>query len=360
MTCPPRRARRLLPLLLGAAIGCNGSSPQAEPMTATSSNEIYATAGLLGFWQFAAADGRYFGVLERGDGASTLAVGRLRGGRAEIVKRVTQADTSIRAIDARVIGQDLVFVTELNRITPLQLVFTSVASLIDPAVPRVPFGGLVNIELSRGQAEQVQLPLAMRWHVADVLPPASWLFSPRLTRGATAEPEVVANAADGSAVVVARNAEAGGPAPVANAIRPQAVRLSARRLLAYLRAEEPYYPFWSLPRYNGDAVPAGDLYVSSGDAEENLSAASGLGSIAAFALTVDTTGAPWIFAATAAAPSELVALRYGEQGWLIGGRMPQEGRVQRITAEQDADGWHIVYAVRENAWSLRYQMWSGR
>jgi hypothetical protein len=325
-------------------------------MEMTQPIEVYSCTDLVGFWQFSDSTGQYFGVLEREeDDRSTLAIGSLHGESARVLKRISEQDASIHAIDATPVGAELLFALELNRVTPLQVVRAAVATLIDPDASQVRFADLRDVELSPQQLAIVQLPPAKLWHVADALAPRRWLFSPRLVRGQTREPEIIVNTADGHAVILALNT-GGRPEAVEDAAEPQAYVLDGRRFVAFLRYDEPNYPFWLLPRYSGDTRPmSGSLFVATGDTIQNLSSQLDIGPVTAIALTRGPDNMPWLFALRPATGlSEIVALRH-DGGWSIAERWNVDAAAERLSVEYAGNSWHVLHAARANGWSLRYQ-----
>jgi hypothetical protein len=329
-------------------------------MTRMPSVEVYSCAHLVGFWQLSDRDAHYFGVLERdqNEQRSTLAIGRVSASGSQVIKRIANQDTRIRWLDANRVGADLFFVLEINQGRALQTVRARIAALVDPAVAQVAFEDLRDLGLSPRQVEKVQIPPEKLWNVADILAPKQWLFSPRLVRGEVREPQVIANTANGYAVLVGSQDTADA---IADAGEPQAHLRSGRHLFAFLRYPEPNFPFWSLPRYEGErTAQSGDLHVGTREASTNLSRDLQIGPVIAFALTADSAGTPWVFALKAGpAAAEVIALVQRGQSWTVAERWALDGPAERLTVEYAANAFHVLYAVRTTGWSVRYQSWPG-
>jgi hypothetical protein len=384
-----------LTFLLNLTGSCLAADPGRSTMTPLPSTEIHAGAELPGFWPFALGDQRYVGVLDRDPGArrSALTVIALPAtGPARVVRRIDADDASIHAADARVVGADLVVVLEINRSHALQLVRTPVAALVDAALPAPGFQVLGPLDLTAAQQARVRLQAPEQWNVADVLAPASWLFSPRLVLGTDAI-EVLANSADGQALRLA--APPGGVGSAANPVRmpglpavpgaaprtpdapaatagasvdnaalaeaglPQSLVVGGRRYTAYLRLAPPYRPFWTLARYSGlPQAAAGQLAISvDGEpAPRNLSAEHQLGPVIGFSLSVGADGQPLLLALRRTPDGvRLSVLQIGAAGWVRRPDLALDGNAERVTASVGADrGLSVIYAVRVAAgWSLR-------
>jgi hypothetical protein len=233
--------------------------------------------------------------------------------------------------------------------------------LIDPANQSVSFKPEAEIGLTDPQAQKVELPVTLRWNVAVPLPPARWLFSPQFVRGASV-PQLIANTADGQAMLFSPTAQPDLAAfSIPNAAEPQAVIVSGRRIVAFKRTAEPYYPFWSLPRYSGDPLPkSGDLMVATDPASpRNLSRDLSIGPIVSYKMAVSPDGRLWIFALSdAPVGTDVIALAQRGPEWTVAGRWSVDGEVQQISAEYGAERWHLIYVLpTERGWSLRHQVW---
>jgi len=332
-------------------------------MTVASLNEIYAAVRLVGFWQFASGGQNYLGVLERDadESHSTLTILRSNEVRWERVKTISNDDVTIRAIDAAPIGGDLVFGLELNGEVALELAQVTLAALLDPANRGVQFTPVAEINPTEAQAQRVDLPVVHKWNVAAPLPPARWLFSPQFVRGAGTA-QLIANTADGQAMLFAPTAQPDlATFSIPNAAEPQAAIAHGERVVAFKRDAEPYYPFWSLPRYSGDKLPkSGDLMVATDPAApRNLSRELSIGPVLAYQMTAAPDGALWIFALIdASVGTDVVALSQRGSAWAVAGRWSVDGEAQQISVEYGAEHWHLVYAVPDRrGWSLRYQTW---
>lgn len=332
-------------------------------MAVASLSEIYSAVHLAGFWQFSAGGENYLGVLERDadEAQGTFTVLRAGDGRWETVKRISNEDVSIRAVDGIVVGTDLLFGLELNENTPLEVTQVELAALLDPANQAVSFKSDVEIGLTGPQAQKVNLPVTQRWNVAAPLPPARWLFSPRFVRGAGA-PQLIANTADGQAMLFGPTAQADLAAfSIPNAAEPQAVLMNGQRVVAFKRTTEPYYPFWSLPRYSGDALPkSGDLMVATDPASSrNLSRDLSIGPIIGYQMAASPDGRLWIFALSdAPVGTDVIAISQRGPEWIVAGRWSVDGELQQLSAEVGGERWHLIYGVpTEGGWSLRHQIW---
>jgi hypothetical protein len=325
-------------------------------------NEIHACADLIGFWQFSVGGREHFGVLERDPDAthSTLTIGRIAGDRSEIVRRVSNPDVSIRGIDARTVGDDLIFLLEFNRVRALQVERATVATLLDASSTRNPLQVVRDLELPDAQRGKVRLPPPKMWHAADLPKPIGWLFSARLVRGVSA-PEAIANTADGQAVVVGADQPADRPM-IAEAAEPQELRRDGHRYLGFKRYEIPYYPYWELPHYSGDDEPRiGDLTaVVDAGRPQSLSTELGIGPVVGFGMADDPGGTPMMFAlrqSPSATRVAALALRNGS--WAKVDDWEIDAGARGVSAERASDGWHLVFAIRTpNGWSLRHQRWS--
>lgn len=328
-------------------------------MSTNGSTEIHSGHELVGFWQFTQGSGHYFGVLERDVEVpqSVLSFGRIEDdGRVLAGRRIENEDTSIHAADARVVGNDMVFALEKNRVKALQIVRAPVASLIDPSAPPVAFEVLHDVDLSAARVAKVALPVAELWNVADSLAPVRWLFSPRFARGSDAA-ELTVNSADGRAVGFASNGTETA-VDVADAALPQMLIGNGHRWLAFERFEAPCYPFWVLARYSGPAQPAaGALWIAedAGPAHD-LSIGLKLGPVIGFSIAAGRDGNPWIFALRRAATGvTLTVLTRRGIDWAIVQDWPVEGPAERVSALWDRQAWHIVYSTRtSDGESLRY------
>lgn len=330
-------------------------------MAVLTSTEIQASQNLVGFWQFAALNGLYVGVLDKDadNHRSALTFHRITDDRADRVRRIETDDVSIRAIDARTFGPDLVYVMEVNRGRALQSGRTPLAALLDASVAQVVFADVHDLGLSALQVEKVKLPSSELWNVADVLAPKRWLFSPRWVRGGPAE--VVANSADGQAMIVAATTEAARAAVITNAAEPQVLDHKQHRYLAFTRYAVPYRPFWALNRYSGSKEPhAGPLLLAEDGAEAvDLSAKLGIGGVFGFSLAAGRDGAPWVFALRKiAAGTQLLAISQSGSKWVLVSEHLLDGPAERVSAEYVGEVWHIVWAARKSrGWVLRHTRW---
>jgi hypothetical protein len=352
-----------LGLALAVAIGgCGGSQRGLPPMTNAPSTELHASADLIGFWQFSAGDGPHFGVIDRDAERTrtTLTIGQVQDRRPRIVKSIGSPDLSIRGVDARVAGAELVFVLEINVGRALQLARADLSALLDPARKEVTFSGMRDLNLSTTQAARVVLPPANQWNVADTLGPEEWLFSPRFLRGADAPPAVAANTADGQAMLF-------GDAPgaetfvVAAAAEPQVLVHNGQQIVAARRFPKPYQPFWSLRRYSGGTrFRTAELTTIEDGATLNVSNDLKIGPVVAFALVAGEGGAPWLFALRdSGAVSDVVAITRNDRGWAAAGTLPLDARGEQLSVEYAADGWRLLFATRTGERStLRYQTWT--
>jgi hypothetical protein len=328
-------------------------------------NTIHTCPELLGFWAFALGDAIAVGVLETDAQGRRSALTTLRvtaSGSVQPLRRIEADDASIHAADARVIGADLVFALEVNRRHALQLVRLPLAGLLDTALPTATappvFQPIGSLDLSPVQQTAVRLPASEQWNVADTLAPKRWLFSPRLVLG-TAGPEVIANSADGQAMVLAP-APAERPPPLEGAAEPQAlVQPAGDRITAYLRHDSPYRPYDSLARYSGLAQPEpGMLWVAdSSGANVSRSAQLGLGAVIAYSLAAGNDGNPWIFALRdQGGGTALSALSRRTGRWIRMHEVTLDSPAQAVVAIQAGTAWHWILATRtEQGWSLRHK-----
>lgn len=335
-------------------------------MSTSPLTDVHAFARLVGVWQFAARDVAWFGALARDEGATVtqFAIGPLDVA-TPAVKITEDDDLSVRAIDARAIGDELVLALEINRSRALQLARVPLAALTDGSVAAAAFNGQQDLNLSDADAEDVRLPPDRLWNVASSLKTTRWLFSPRLTRGATPRAEVVANTADGRIVVLDaasdRVSTIVGPP---GAAEPQACRFADRRILAFKAQAEPgYVPFWSLPRYSVERpARTGALTIIDGDVTIDLSKELELGPVVAFALETDAAGAPWLFALRDARGGRgVTALQRTDRRWVVAGEWNVAVAADIISAAPARQGWRLLYGIGSaSGWSLKQQVWTER
>lgn len=308
------------------------SEPNSIIQAVTSLTKIHTCARLVGFWQFAAGGQNYLGVLEQDadETQSTLTILRAGDGRWETLKTISNEDVSIRAIDGTPIGADLVFGLELNGNAALEVARVALTALLDPGNKAVPFKSDAEMGLSDPQAQKVALPVTQRWNVAAPLPPMRWIFSPQFVRGGNA-PQLIANTADGQAMLFSPTAQPDLETfSIPNAAEPQAVIVNGQRVVAFKRYEEPYYPFWSLPRYSGDKPPkGGDLMVATDPASpRNLSRELSIGPIIGYKMAASPDGRLWIFALSdAPVGTDVIALSQCGPEWTVAGRWSVDGEV---------------------------------
>jgi len=330
--------------------------------------KVYTAVDLVGFWQFVAGGQNYLGILEKDEDAtqSTLTILKSTDGRWEIIKTISDEDTSIRAIDSVPIGTDIVFGLELNGIgfTALEIVRTELAALLDPAHKAVPFESDADINLTDSQAQKVDLPVESWWNVAGPLAPERWLFSLQFVRGANT-PQIIANTADGQAMLFSPTAQPDLEAfSIPDAAEPQATIVNGQRVVAFKRYAELYYPFRSLPQYrHGIGSPkGGDLMVTTDPASpRNLSRELSIGPIIGYKMTISLEGHLWIFALIdAPVGTDVIALTQRGPAWTIAGKWSLDEEVYRISVEYGREHWHLVYGIpTKRGWSLQHQTWTG-
>jgi hypothetical protein len=356
-----RTVGRITAALVAVVCVCGSAAAAAEPAMSAAGTpgiaEIPASAALASYWLFAYGDGVYLGEYEReSTGRAALTIERLYAAAApRTVRRIPSEGSLVRAIDAIVLGADLVMVLEINRGHALQLAKVPVAVLTDAAAPPPSLTPMQYLELDPAQQALVRVPAAEQWNVADYLAPAQWLFSPRLVRGLD-HAEVVANAADGHGVQLPVD-RPGPRAVIADEPVPQSAQAGQLRSGAFLRFATPYRPFWSLARYSGPKqAERGTLWATLAASQPvSLSAQCGLGPVSGFALATDGNAQPWIFALEASpAGTRLAALAQRSGQWDREYDLAVDGSPEQVAALYSQGSWYIVTAVRvAGGWSLR-------
>ncbi|MBI5718679.1 MAG: hypothetical protein HZC37_13430 [Burkholderiales bacterium] len=362
------------------------------------STPLHQSPQLVALWPFVHAGQPHIGLIERNEARtrSTLLVARIGQGPAQTLRRIDNDDVGVRGADALVQGDELAFVLEVNHGWPLQLARTRLAPLLEARSPAPEFADLHELHLGAAEAASVKLDPSDQWNVADLLAPRRWLFSPRWVLGA-GDTLVIANTADGQAVLLDAKAAAAAPAagasplaqiplparagtaapaqrppapaatppapPLPNAAEPQALMAGGQLHRAFLRAGTAYRPFWSLPRY-GRGADAGPrrLLVSTGasGAVTDLSAAHGLGALTAFALAAADDGQPWLFAMHAGKQGpEIAVLRYQAAAWTSVAQLRVDTRGDQLAVQQIGRDWHLVWAEPgDSGHTLRHARWA--
>jgi hypothetical protein len=332
-------------------------------MTVVPLTEVYASAHLVGFWQFAAGGGNYLAVLERdaGETRSELTLLQLADGRWKVLKKIANQDTSIRAVDGYPIGADLVFGLETNDYAALRIVRADLKTFLDPARKDVQFTPVAEIAPTEAQIQKIQLPVTKRWHVPTPLAPPRWLFSPQVVRGVGMPVQLIANAADGHAMIFTPQPEPDLEAfSIPNAAEPQAHVVYGRRVAAFKRYGEPYFPYWSLPQYSGGRMPkSGELMVATSDSTRNLSRELSIGPVPAFRMAAAPDNRLWIFVLSdAPVGTDVLALTQRGSEWTVEGRWSVDEELQGLSAEYGFGRWQLVYSEpAARGWSLKYQTW---
>jgi len=312
---------------------------------------------VAGFWLFTHRRRVHLGVFDRdrSESRSTLTLARLEAdGQATPLRRLENEQSSIRAIDARVVGPDMRFVLELNLGVPLQLTSTALEPLLDPAGPTTTFSPARPIGPWPQLDERIQLELGAQWNVADSLRPTHWLFNPRFSPGAPTA-SLIVNTADGQTLLLT---DEGSPAGLlSDAALPQWWDRPALSVVAFQRMTMPYRPFWALSRYSAPKlIPPSELWVADAStAPRSLSAECKLGSVIGFALADGPRGEPWLLALTGAKAGVVIsALARTAKGWAKVHEWPVDALATRIVALWHDDAWHIVLGHGEPATSLHY------
>lgn len=333
-------------------------------MSPLNSRLVREVSTLLALWLFSHRGRPFLGTLEREAAGSRFALLDLLDGR--LVRLVDSDDTSVRAADARVLGSRLAVVMELNRGAALGTTTVDLAAALDPTRPALTFEDQRTLGLPATLADAVQIAPAASWNVAGPLPPDRWLFSPRLVRGAQDRWLVVANTADGQAVLLDGLAPGGSGTMLApHAALPQAIGAPGPHTLAFLRNDTGvagYSPFWQLPRYHRSARESAQaLWVKALDSgqENNLSTSLGLGPVQAFALAAGPAGGTWIWAMQVqAAGPRLLALAQREGRWSIATSLRPDHPGEQLAAEYVDQQWHLSWAHRAgDRWALRHAAW---
>lgn len=312
---------------------------------------------IAGMWLFAHQGRVHLGVFDRdrGESRSTLTFLRLDDESVAVeLRRIENDGTSIRAIDARVVGEEMRFVLEVNRGDPLQLTSAPLPALLDPAAQGLAFSAMRPIGPWPQLADRIHLDTGDLWNVADGLAPKQWLFSPRFSAGAPGG-SLVVNTADGQALLLSDEGAPGGLLP--DAASPQRLDHPALRIVAFQRTGRPYRPFWALSRYSPPRpAPPGQLWVvEAAMAPRNLSAELKLGAVISFALAEGPRTEPWLLALTRTPKGVVVStLQRQAKGWVIGPEWPVDTGATGIAALWHGNAWHLVLAHGEPATSLHY------
>ncbi len=358
---PTVMARVFVLLMLAAA--CGHVNTGVKEMKASPLMEIYSCAHLVGFWQFYANGRGFLSVLERNaeETQSTLVILQSIDAQWNVLKRISSEDTTIRAIDSHPFGAGIAFVLEMNRDVPLQIVKADLASFIDPAKKAVPFNPIAEITLSDRRNREIQLPVSQWWNVPTPLAPARWLFSPRIEHGISMPLHLIANTADGQAMLFSSEADPDLEAfSVPNAAEPQAQVINGRRIVAFKRYAEPYYPFWALSRYSGSRLPkSGDLMVwTNSEAVRNLSRELSIGPVLAFEMVEGPDNRLYIFALNdAPVGTDVIVLQQQESRWSVAARWSEDDEMQQLSVEYETGRWQLIYSVPAGGgWSLKHQI----
>jgi hypothetical protein len=330
-------------------------------MTSSATTEIFSSHRLAGFWAFAAGDGLYLGVLERGeDGAAgTLSVGGIEGGQLRGMHVVAAVHPWVRSVSVAELGPDVIFALEVNGDQAGEIAGISSSRLVGGAAQATAeLEAKGALELSPAQLARVEVPVTELWNVAGPLAPAKWVFSPSPIHGAR-RPEVVANSADGQAMILGSDDEEASSLAISNAAEPQAWRRGTQLNVAFLRFAEPYRPFWALSRYSGSgAPPSGALWVASGrETPKDLSATLGIGTTTAFSLGFGADGGEWLFAErTTKTATDVCGITRVNAAWEIARRWSLDCSAERIALTYAHQGWHVVASVKapDGGRSLRY------
>lgn len=368
-TNKPSVSSRTCRMLLGAACILAVTMCQTEigykTMKDKRLSQIHSCNHLIGFWQLSVSSGHYLAILQRNaeETQSTLSVMLLIGNEWQLLKTITNEDVGIQAIDGYLIGTDLFFCMEINGYEALQIARSELRTFIDPKLKEVPFILLGDVSPTIGQSQKVELSVSHLWHSATPLAPIRWVFSPRFVRGDIQFPEVIANTADGQAMLFSHSGSEDERAAFAiqDAAEPQAYIYGGQQYVVFKRYTESYYPFWALPRYSGDLLPrSGNLMLTTeGELLRNLTAELGIGPILDFVLVKERDGPVWIFALRdAPVGTDVVAMMQRGMKVVVEAKWSLDEEFEKLSVEHGGDQWHLVYKMRtEDGWSLHYQDW---
>src|SRR5690606_7321397 len=149
-----------------------------------------------GFWQFRAGGVHYLGIFEtdedNGDGRLSAAVVADR--RLQRLRQFAATPEDVRAAQACVDGNDLVFALEVNQFVPARVARLPLGAVAGDGEP-AELEGLRDVALSESQLAAVNLPLSEHWNVAGPLAPQRWLFSVQ-PLCASPRGDAIANTAD--------------------------------------------------------------------------------------------------------------------------------------------------------------------
>jgi hypothetical protein len=359
---PPIMARVFVLLMLAAS--CGHVNIGVKEMKASPLTGIYSCVHLVGFWQFYSNGRGFLSVLERNaeETHSSLVLLQQVEEQWRILKRISSEDTTIRAIDGHPFGAEIAFVLEMNRNVPLQIVKADLAAFIDPEKKAVPFNPISEITLSDRQIRGIRLPVSRRWNVPTPLAPAHWLFSPRIEHGISMPLHLIANTADGQAMLFSSEVDPDLEAfSIPDAAEPQAQVINGRRIAAFKRYSEPYYPFWTLSRYSGSRLPnSGDLMVwTDSEAARNLSRELSIGPVLAFEMAKGPDNRLYIFALNdAPVGTDVIVLQQQESRWSVAARWSEDDEMQQLSVECGTGRWQLIYSVPAGGgWSLKHQTW---
>jgi hypothetical protein len=359
-----RKILMIFTLVLGLTLTgmpCGLKDGDTIKMRNSNPKEIRPVCYLEGFWQISHPPGNYLTIMERDAKQlqSTLSVWQFASGGWQLLKKITNEDVSIKDFDGYALGSKLFICTEVNTEKAIYLVSCDLAGFVEPKQERVPFSSVGYLSLTPEQFKKVNLPIPQQWSMASFLTPKECLFHPKFVRGETPAPWVVANTADGQAMIFSLDKDSREleQFSIPNALEPQACIHQGKRYVAFKGTEGPVYPFWASQEPNPVKAPL-KVVVDQGTATD-LSATMGIGPVLGFAMALAAEGDLWIFALREAVlGTNVVALKKNGQKWTLAGEGTLEGDVERLSVENGGGVFHLVYAVRKGeGWSLRYQSW---
>jgi hypothetical protein len=341
----------LVSILAMVEMFCWSKDGEKKTMKDSNPMEFQSVRYLKGFWQISHPLGNYLAILERDSDQlhSILSIWQIAAGNCKLLKKISNEDVSIKNFDAYSPDSNLYICTEVNSTEAVNVVSCNPAELVNPE-RRVPFKEVGHLKLSPAQSEKVNLPVSREWSVATILPPGNWLFNPRFVRGQIGTPWIIANTADGQAMIFSLdpNSQELEEFVIQNALEPQACIYRGKRCVAFKGVESTVYPFWSSLKVAIDK-----------EATVDLSAGLKIGPIIGFSMVTSGEGDLWIFVLRdAVVGTDVVALRKGSQGWAVVGEKSLKGDVEKLSAEKGEGVFHLVFASRKGeAWSLRYLPW---